>query len=74
MPTAAPTWCGSPPGAAPTSRDVWALAGALLESRKDAMETVGTDEETGEELHCKVVEVVPRVQRPAGVKAPKSVS
>ena len=32
------------------------------------------DEETGEELHCKTVDVVPRIQRPAGVKAPKGVS
>lgn len=48
------------------------LAGIFLESKKETMESVGQDEDNGEELNSKVLEVGLRLPRPAGVKAPKA--
>ena len=45
--------------------------GIFLECRKESMESVGKDEETGEELNSKMLEVTLRVPRPAGVKSIK---
>jgi len=45
--------------------------GIYLEHRREVNESVGSDEETGEELYSKALDVALRLPRPAGIKAPK---
>ena len=45
--------------------------GGVFESKKESMDSVGQDEETGEELSSKMLEVAVRLPRPLSIKVAK---